>query len=110
MCGVVWCGVAWRGVAWRGLAWRDVVVVCRRCCYQKAMAGMVLHTGNASLEGCVSKRVLYVVCCAPLLRSEPYPRSVSLVQGRPGDSLPLRPVPLTSVHTEKVPRFKTIKL
>ena len=34
VCGV-WC-VVWCGV------------VCRRRCYQKAMAGMVLHTGNAS--------------------------------------------------------------
>ena len=37
-CGVLWgavlrCGVVWCGVAWCG-------VVCRRRCYQKAMAGM----------------------------------------------------------------------
>ena len=39
--GVVWCGVAWRGVAWRGVAWCGVV--CRKRCYQKAMAGMSTH-------------------------------------------------------------------
>ena len=65
---VVWCGavrhgVAWGGVAWCCVAWLGAVwcgVVCRRCCYQMAMAGMVLHVGNASREGCVSKCVLCV--------------------------------------------------
>ena len=64
--------------------------MCRRRCYQKAMAGMILHTGNASREGCVCRRVLCVVCFAPVWRPESSPCSVGLVQGHPGDSLPLR--------------------
>ena len=45
-CGVVWCGVVWCGVVWCGVVWCGVVwcgVVCRRRCYQKAMAGMSTH-------------------------------------------------------------------
>ena len=68
--GVVWCGV-----------------VCRMHCYQMAMAGVVLHTGNASREGCVSKFALRVVCCAPVTGQKSSPRSAALVQGCPGDSL-----------------------
>ena len=37
-------------------------VLCQRRCYQMAMAGMVLHTGNASREGCMSKCAVCVVC------------------------------------------------
>ena len=33
---LVWCGVVWYGVV--GVVWCGVV--CRRRCYQKAMAGM----------------------------------------------------------------------
>ena len=39
--GVVWCGVVWCGVVWCGVVWCGVV--CRRRCYQKAMAGMSTH-------------------------------------------------------------------
>ena len=66
-CGVVWCGVVRCGVVWCGVVWCGVVwcgAVCRRLCYRMAMAGMVLHTGNAKREDCVSKRtrcVWYVV-------------------------------------------------
>ena len=57
-CGVVWCGVVWCGVVWCGVVWCSVPkallpkgngrlvwcgVVCRRCCYQKAKAGMPTH-------------------------------------------------------------------
>ena len=45
-CGVVWCGVVWCGVVWCGVMWCGVVwcgVVCRRRCYQKAMAWMSTH-------------------------------------------------------------------
>ena len=51
------------------------------------MAEMVLHTGNASREGCVCRHVLCVVCCAPVWRAELSPCSVGLVLGRLGDSL-----------------------
>ena len=81
-CGVVWCGVVWCGVVWCG-------VVCRRRYYQMAMAGVVLHLGNASREGCVCGRALCVVCCAPVRWPEPSPCLGGLVHGRPGDSLPL---------------------
>ena len=68
-CGVVWCGVVWcgavrcgaacgGGVGWGGLGWG---VVCRRCCYQKAMARMVLHAEKCKPGGlCVKARA---VCC-----------------------------------------------
>ena len=36
---VVWCGVVWCGV------------VCQRRCYQKKMAGMVLHKGKCKPGG-----------------------------------------------------------
>ena len=72
------CGVVWRGM------------VCRRRCYQKATARIVLHTGNASQVGCVSKRVLCVVCLAPRRREPLSPHALSSVQGRPRDALPPR--------------------
>ena len=61
-CGAVRCGAARRGR--HGVVWCGVV--CRRRCYQMAMAGMVLHTVSVSREGCVSKRALCVVCGAPV--------------------------------------------
>ena len=48
-----------RAVVWCGM-------VCRRRCYRKAMAGMVLHAGNASREGCVSRSVRCVLCVVHL--------------------------------------------
>ena len=45
-CGVLWL---WRGVAWWCAVWCSLV--CRRCCYQKAMAGMVLHAGECKPGG-----------------------------------------------------------
>ena len=56
---VVWCGVVCYGAMWCGVLPRIVVwcgtvrcgVVCRRRCYQKAMAGMVLHAGKCKLGG-----------------------------------------------------------
>ena len=47
-----------------------VGVVCRRRCYQRAMAGMVLHAGKCKPEGlCVSTRAVCLVCVrwSPLL-------------------------------------------
>ena len=55
-CGAVWCGA-----------------VCRRCYYQMATAGMSCTRKNAKLEGCVHKRALCVVCCAPVAMRFPPP-------------------------------------
>ena len=71
--------------------------VCRRRCYQMAMAGMVLHTGNAKREGCVSEHKLSVVCCTPVIGQEPFPRtaaSVASVQGRRGGAITLGTLPV----------------
>ena len=83
VCG---CGCGWVGV-WGGLG----VGVCRRHCHQKAVAGMVLHTGECKPGGvCVSKRPLCVVCCAPgAVGQGPQDGAVS-VQGCLGDALPFR--------------------
>ena len=71
-CGVVWCGVVRCGVVWCGVVWCGVVwccVVCRRRCYQKAMAG---SEGNGrvyprvQVNGravCLSARCVLVCCC-----------------------------------------------
>ena len=67
-CGVVWCGVVWCGVVWCGVVWCGVVWCGVVWCAQKAMAGMVLHMGNARQEGCVCRCALCVVCCAPVQR------------------------------------------
>ena len=48
-----------------------------------------LHTGNAKREGCVFERMLCAVCCAPMMGQESSPRTATLVQGCPWDSLPL---------------------
>ena len=45
-CCVVSCGVVWSRLVWCG-------VVCRRRCYQKAMAGMVLHKPRCPLPTAV---------------------------------------------------------
>ena len=73
-CGVVWCGVVWCGVVWCGVVWCGVVwcgVVCRRRCYQMAMAGMSCIRVLQNREGCVSKRALCVVCGAPVAEGCP---------------------------------------
>ena len=92
--GVAWRGVAWRGVAWRGVAWRGVVwcgvVWCGVvwlvwCGVPKALLPNgngrdALHTCNAKREGCVSERMLCVVCCAPVTGQESSPCMAVLVQ------------------------------
>ena len=40
-CAAVQCSAVWYGVVWCGVVWCGVV--CRRRCYQKAMAGMSTH-------------------------------------------------------------------
>ena len=65
-CGVVWCGVVWCGVVWCGVVWCGVVW----CGVSKALLPNgngrdAFNTGNAKREGCVSERVLCVVCCVP---------------------------------------------
>ena len=74
------CGVAWHGVVRCTAVWCGLV--CRRHCYQMAMAGMVLHTGNAKLEGYVFECTLCVVCCALVKGQESLcTRSRFLAQG-----------------------------
>ena len=87
LCGVILCGVVWYPVVWCGVVWYGMV--CQRRCYQMAMAGMVLHTGNASREGCVSKRTLCAVCGAPVAKGHHFLRRwAAAAGGCPGDALP----------------------
>ena len=107
--GVVWCGVArqrvaWRGVAWHGVAWRGVarggagrggvvwcgVVWCGvlKVLLPEGKGRDVLLMGIAKWAGvCVRVRAL---CYAPVWRLGAPQRLVGVVQGRPGDPLPLR--------------------
>ena len=64
-CGVVWCGVVWCGVVWCGVVWCGVVWCgVPKALLPNANGRDTLHTGNAKREGCVSERVLCVVCSA----------------------------------------------
>ena len=63
-CGVVSCGVAWRALAWCGGVWCAVL----KALLPDGNGRDALHTGNAKREGCVSKRTLCVVCCAPVAK------------------------------------------
>ena len=66
--GMVWYGMVWYGMVWYGMVWYGMLcrgVVCQRRCYQKAMAGMVLHTGKCKPAGlCVEVCVVCSVLCA----------------------------------------------
>ena len=71
---MVWCGVVQCGVP--------------KALLPKSNGRDVLHMGNAKQEGCVSKRVLCVVCCAPVAEGRhPLWRRAAAVQGCPGDAL-----------------------
>ena len=58
-CGV-WCVVVWYGVLWCGMVWCAEGAVTKR-----QWLGWSCTRENAAREGCVSRRALCVVCCAP---------------------------------------------
>ena len=90
-CGVVWCGVVWCGVVWCGVVWCGVVWCAEGAVTQRQWSGWSCTRESASREGCVSKRALCVVCCAPRRAGNMAPSDGSLSL-KPSGALPAAPL------------------